>query len=93
MEFPVMSRASGQACPDAHRFSGTATGAMARMFAACSRVRCSKRWPPTLQGAVQPAPTRTPVPDGLSRHASRVIAAGTARWSHPYRRPCPRRNL
>jgi hypothetical protein len=30
------------------------------------------------QGAAQPAPTRTPVPDGLSRHASRVIAAGTA---------------
>jgi hypothetical protein len=31
------------------------------------------------QGAPQPAPTRTPVPpDGLSRHASRVIAAGTA---------------
>ena len=33
-----------------------------------------------------------PSPDGLRRHASRVIAAGTARWSHPYR-PCPRRAL
>jgi hypothetical protein len=26
MEFPVMSRASGQVRPGAHRFSGTATG-------------------------------------------------------------------
>ena len=27
--------------------------------------------------------SNAPSPDGLSRHASRVIAAGTARWSHP----------
>jgi phosphohistidine swiveling domain-containing protein len=33
-----------------------------------------------------------PSPDGLPRQASGVIAAGTARWSHPYR-PCPRRAL
>jgi hypothetical protein len=39
------------------------------------------------QGAAQLAPTRTPVPGPASRHTSRVIAAGTARWSHPYR-PC-----
>jgi hypothetical protein len=38
MEFPVMSRASGQARSGAHRFTDTATGAMARMFAAWSRV-------------------------------------------------------
>ena len=38
-----MSRASGQARPGAHRFAGTATGAMARMFAAWSRVRRSKQ--------------------------------------------------
>ena len=50
MEFPVMSRASGQARPGAHRLTGTATGAMAHLFAAWS------------QGAAQPAPTRTPVP-------------------------------
>jgi hypothetical protein len=28
-----------------------------------------------------------PSPDRLPRHTSRVIAAETARWSHPYR-PC-----
>ena len=39
----MMSRASGQARPGAHRFSGTATGAMARMVAAWSRVRRSKQ--------------------------------------------------
>ena len=84
MEFPVMSRASGQARPGAHRFAGTATGAMARMFAAWSRVRRSK----------QPAAyarkvllnrhlLERPSSRGPSRQASRVIAAGTARWSHP----------
>jgi hypothetical protein len=50
MEFPMMSRASGQARPGAHRFSGTATGAMARTFAAWSRVRRSKHQPPTPAG-------------------------------------------
>jgi hypothetical protein len=39
----MMSRASGQARPGAHRFTGTATGAMARMFAAWSQVRRSKQ--------------------------------------------------
>jgi hypothetical protein len=93
MEFPVMSPASGQARPGAHRFTCTATGAMARMFAAWSRVRRSK----------QPAAyarkvllnrhlLERPSPGGPSRPASRVIAAGTAPWSHPYR-PCPRRAL
>jgi hypothetical protein len=57
---------------------------MARTFAAWSRVRRYK----------QPAAyarkvllnrhlLERPSPDGLPRHASRVIAAGTARWSHP----------
>jgi hypothetical protein len=79
-----MRPASGHARPGAHRFTGTATGAMARMFAAWSRVRRSK----------QPAAyarkmllnrhlLERPSPGGRSRHASRVIAAGTARWSHP----------
>jgi hypothetical protein len=91
MEFEVMSRASGQARPGAHRFSGTATGAMARTFAAWSRVRRSKH-PAAYARKVLlswhlPEPSS---PDGLPRHASCVIAAGTARWSHPYR-PCPRR--
>jgi hypothetical protein len=43
MEFPAMGRASGQARPGVHRSTGTATGAMARMFAAWSRVRRSKQ--------------------------------------------------
>jgi hypothetical protein len=84
MEFPVMSRASGQARPSVHRFSGTATAAMARTFAAWSRVRRPK----------QPAAyarkvllnrhlLERPSPDGPPRHASGVIAAGPARWSHP----------
>jgi hypothetical protein len=47
MEFPVMSRASGQARPSVHRFSGTATAAMARTFAAWSRVRRTSSQPPT----------------------------------------------
>jgi hypothetical protein len=38
-----MSRASGQARPGAHRFTDTAPGAMARLFAAWSRVRRSKQ--------------------------------------------------
>jgi hypothetical protein len=57
---------------------------MARMYAAWSRVRRSK----------QPAAyarkvllnrhlLERPSPDGPSRHTSRVIAAGNARWSHP----------
>jgi hypothetical protein len=54
------------------------------MFAAWSRVRRSK----------QPAAyarkvllnrhlLEHPSPNGLPRHASRVLAAGIARWSHP----------
>ena len=75
-----MSRASGHAQLGVHRFTGTATGAMARMFAAWSRVRRSK----------QPAAyarkvllnrhlLERPSPDGPSRQASHIIAAGTAR--------------
>jgi hypothetical protein len=47
MEFPVMSRASGQARLDVHRFTGTATGAMARMFAAWSGCAAPSSQPPT----------------------------------------------
>ena len=78
----MMSRASGPARPGAHRGTGAATAAMARMFAAWFRVRRAK----------QPAAyarkvllnrhlLERPSPDGPSRQASRVIAAGTARWS------------
>jgi hypothetical protein len=61
-----MSGASGQTCPSVHRFSGTATAAMARTFAACSRVRRTSSQPPRPQGAAQPAPTRTPDPGRAS---------------------------
>src|SRR5829696_8460587 len=42
MEFPVISRASATR-PGAHRLTGTATGAMAHLFAARSPVRRSKQ--------------------------------------------------
>jgi hypothetical protein len=77
-----MSQASGQAHPGAHRFTGAATGAMARRFAAWSRVRRCRQpaayAPKVLLNRHLP---KHPSPDGLSRHASRVIAAETARWS------------
>src|SRR5215217_4514634 len=47
MEFPVMSRASGQARLGAHRLTGTATGAMAHLFAARSRCATPSSQPPT----------------------------------------------
>jgi hypothetical protein len=53
MEFPVMSRRSGQSRPSAHRFSGTAT-AVARTFAAGAPLQAASRLRP--QGAAQPAP-------------------------------------
>jgi hypothetical protein len=88
-----MRRGSGQARPGAHRFRGTATrgdGAHVPGLLPGAPLQSAGRRRP--QGAAQPAPTRSPVPGRASRHASRVIAAGTARWSHPYR-PCPRRAL
>jgi hypothetical protein len=83
-----MSRASGQA-------SG-ATGSLAppqEPWRACcglvlgAPLQAASRLRP--QGAAQPAPTRTPVPWRASRQASRVITAGTARWSHPDRKMTP----
>ena len=63
--------------------------ARSRPAPGCAAPSAARRCP---QGAAQSAPTRTPIPGRASRHASRVIAAGTARWSHPYR-PCPRHAL
>ena len=90
-----MSRALGRARPKVHRSSSTTTAAMARAFVAWpgGAAQAASRLRP--QGVLlnRHLPKR-PSPDGLPRHASRVIviAAGTARWSHPYR-PCPRRAL
>jgi hypothetical protein len=92
MKFPVMSRASakrarvstGSVAPPQEPWRARSRPAPGCAAQAANRLRP--------QGAAQPAPTRTPVPGRASRHASRVIAAGTPRWSHPYR-PCPRRAL
>jgi hypothetical protein len=54
------------------------------MFAAWSRVRRSK--PPAAYARkmlLNRHLLERPSPDGPSRQASRVIAARTARWSHP----------
>jgi hypothetical protein len=66
-----MSRASGQARPGAHRLTGTATGAMAHLFAAWSRVRRSKQ--PAAHARkvlLNRHPSRTPSPNWLPRQAS-----------------------
>jgi hypothetical protein len=75
MEFPVMSRASGQARPGVHRFTGTAAGAMAHLFAAWSRVRRSKQ-PAAYARKVllNRHPSRTPIPE----------------WASPACEPCHR---
>jgi hypothetical protein len=91
MEFPVMSR------PWAKRARGS-TGSVAppqQPWCACSRpgpgCAAPRSQPPTPARCCSTGTYSNARPrDGLPRHASRVIAAGTARWSHPYR-PCPRR--
>jgi hypothetical protein len=72
MEFPVMSRASGSA-PGCHRFAGTATGAMARMFAAWSRVRRSKQ-PAAYAGRAYGS--EEPQVTALSAHAAGMMRVG-----------------
>jgi hypothetical protein len=74
----------GPSAPWCHRFAGTATVAMAHMFAARSRVRGSKQ--PAAYARKVPLNRHLlehPSPDRLPRHASHVIAAGTACWSPP----------
>jgi hypothetical protein len=80
----------GPSASGCHRFIGTATGAMARMFAAWSWVRRSKQ-PAAYARKVllNRRLLERPSPGGLPRQASRVIAAGTARWSHPDRKMTP----
>jgi hypothetical protein len=54
------------------------------MFAAWSRVRRSKQPAAYARKVlVNRHLLERPSPGGRSRQASRVIAAGTARWSHP----------
>jgi hypothetical protein len=54
------------------------------MFAAWSRVRRSKQPAACARKVLLNRHLlERPSPDGPSRHTSRVIAAGTARWSHP----------
>jgi hypothetical protein len=87
MEFPVMSRASGQARPGAHRFSGTATGGHGAHVRGLLRVRCSKRWPPTPPRCCptgtyfeRPSPTGFPgmraVSSQLEPHAGPILTGG-----------------
>jgi hypothetical protein len=57
---------------------------MARTFAAWSRVRRYKQPAAYARKVLLDRHLlERPSPEGLPRHASRVIAAGTARWSHP----------
>jgi hypothetical protein len=61
---------------------------MARTSAARSQGRRSKHQPPPPARCCSTGTySNAHPPTGFPGHASRVIAAGTARWSHPYR-PC-----
>jgi hypothetical protein len=68
---------SASGYPPGHRHHHRSHGTHVRGLVPGPPLQAASRLRP--QGPAQPAPTRTPVPpDGLSRHASRVIAAGTA---------------